>query len=122
MLIPQSISYATSLAKLSPVTGLVRPAGRTIVSNQSVAPLTIIVWQISASVPGIVYAFLGTSRQLNVAPEAATSLLLGQAIADVLHDDKNKNDAAWLGLTVATAVTLQVRRLLCFHLLLINGS
>lgn len=27
MLIPQSVSYATSLAKISPVTGLVRPAG-----------------------------------------------------------------------------------------------
>lgn len=27
MLIPQSVSYATSLAKISPVTGLVRSAG-----------------------------------------------------------------------------------------------
>ncbi|KAG5638446.1 hypothetical protein H0H81_012663 [Sphagnurus paluster] len=63
MLIPQSVSYATSLAKLSPLTGL-----------------------FSASIPGIVYAFLGTSRQLNVAPEAALSLLLGQAVTEIRHD------------------------------------
>lgn len=84
MLIPQSVSYATSLAKLSPVTGL-----------------------ISASVPGIVYAFLGTSRQLNVAPEAATSLLLGQAISDVLHGLENGSNMASLSLVIATAITLQ---------------
>ncbi|KAF5354753.1 hypothetical protein D9756_005572 [Leucocoprinus leucothites] len=84
MLIPQSVSYATSLAKISPVTGL-----------------------ISASVPGIVYALLGTSKQLNVAPEAATSLLLGQAIADVLRNHGDGTNVAALGLTVATAVTLQ---------------
>ncbi|KAJ7935301.1 sulfate anion transporter [Mycena leptocephala] len=43
MLIPQSVSYATSLAQMSPLTGL-----------------------FSASIPGVVYAFLGTCRQLNV--------------------------------------------------------
>ena len=68
--------------------------------------------QISASVPGIVYAFLGTSRQLNVAPEAATSLLLGQAISDVLHGLENGSNMASLSLVIATAITLQVRRLL----------
>ncbi|KAL0579830.1 hypothetical protein V5O48_002182 [Marasmius crinis-equi] len=57
MLIPQSVSYATSLAKLTPTAGL-----------------------FSASIPPIVYALLGSSRQLNVAPEAALSLLLGQAV------------------------------------------
>ncbi|EKM81234.1 hypothetical protein AGABI1DRAFT_112909 [Agaricus bisporus var. burnettii JB137-S8] len=83
VLIPQSVSYATSLAKISPVTGL-----------------------ISASVPGIIYAFLGTSRQLNVAPEAATSLLVGQAVADILHDHTG-DDVATLGLIISTAITLQ---------------
>ncbi|KAF8911625.1 sulfate anion transporter [Gymnopilus junonius] len=79
MLIPQSVSYATSLAKLSPVTGL-----------------------FSASIPGIVYAFLGTSRQLNVAPEAALSLLLGQAVSDILHDydDRRHGPLDNLGLRV----------------------
>ncbi|KAF7782781.1 hypothetical protein Agabi119p4_2157 [Agaricus bisporus var. burnettii] len=83
VLIPQSVSYATSLAKISPVTGL-----------------------ISASVPGIIYAFLGTSRQLNVAPEAATSLLVGQAVAEILHDHTG-DDVATLGLIISTAITLQ---------------
>ncbi|KAF5320829.1 hypothetical protein D9619_002055 [Psilocybe cf. subviscida] len=87
MLIPQSVSYATSLAKLSPVTGL-----------------------FSASIPGMMYALLGTSRQLNVAPEAALSLLLGQAVADIRHDypDIRKGEPDFVGLGVATAITLQV--------------
>ncbi|KAJ6631413.1 sulfate transporter N-terminal domain with GLY motif-domain-containing protein [Mycena sp. CBHHK59/15] len=79
MLIPQSVSYASSLAQLSPLTGL-----------------------FSASIPGIIYAFLGTCRQLNVAPEAAISLLVGQAIA------------------ISTIITLQVGpfTLDCFSFLL----
>ncbi|ESK97250.1 endoplasmic reticulum protein [Moniliophthora roreri MCA 2997] len=87
MLIPQSVSYASSLARLNPVTGL-----------------------FSASIPGIIYAFLGTSRQLNVAPEAALSLLLGQAVSDIHHDmdDRDKGFPDSLGLSVATVITLQV--------------
>lgn len=89
MLIPQSVSYATSLAKLSPVTGL-----------------------FSASIPGIVYAFLGTSRQLNVAPEAALSLLLGQAIDEIRHKYSDfappSSGIDILGLGVSTVITLQV--------------
>ncbi|KAE9403295.1 hypothetical protein BT96DRAFT_493832 [Gymnopus androsaceus JB14] len=87
MLIPQSVSYASSLAKLSPVTGL-----------------------FSASIPGIIYAFLGTSRHLNVAPEAALSLLLGQAVDDIRHDlsDPHSDQGDALGLAVATIITLQV--------------
>ncbi|KAH9485682.1 Putative sulfate transporter [Psilocybe cubensis] len=87
MLIPQSVSYATSLAKLSPVTGL-----------------------FSASIPGIAYALLGTSKQLNVAPEAALSLLLGQAVSEIRHDypDPHDGQADLVGLSVATMITLQV--------------
>jgi len=85
MLIPQSVSYATSLAKLSPVTGLY-----------------------SAAIPGIVYALLGTSRQLNVAPEAALSLLVGQAISDVLHSDPHHQvDAHDVAMAVSTIITFQ---------------
>ncbi|KAH9949279.1 sulfate anion transporter, partial [Amylocystis lapponica] len=86
MLIPQSVSYATSLARLSPVTGL-----------------------FSASIPGIVYALLGTSRQLNVAPEAALSLLIGQTIDEILHSDPHsaKLDRATVGLAVSTIITFQ---------------
>jgi len=87
MLIPQSVSYATSLAKLSPVTGL-----------------------FSASIPPIMYALLGSSRQLNVAPEAALSLLVGQSVTSVLRSDPHnvpQNPEA-VGLAVATAITVQV--------------
>ncbi|KAI0315518.1 sulfate anion transporter [Amylostereum chailletii] len=87
MLIPQSVSYASSLAKLNPVTGL-----------------------FSASIPPIIYALLGTSRQLNVAPEAALSLLVGQAVSDVLHGDPHahpKNPDA-VAIAVCTAIVAQV--------------
>ena len=94
MLIPQSVSYASSLAKLSPVTGL-----------------------FSASLPGIIYALLGTSKQLNVAPEAALSLILGQTISQIQHDvgAEEPAEAERVGVAVATAVTLQVG-LFCFLL------
>ncbi|KAG6887409.1 hypothetical protein C0995_015596 [Termitomyces sp. Mi166 len=85
ILIPQSISYATSLAKLSPLTGL-----------------------FSAAFPAIVYAFLGTSRQLNVAPEAALSLLVGQAISDIRFDTHGEEGASEaLGIAVSTMITFQ---------------
>ena len=68
------------------------------------------IFQFSASIPGIVYAFLGTSHQLNVAPEAALSLLLGQAITEIRHDypkeDGIKGDP--LGIGITTIITLQV--------------
>ncbi|KAI0710290.1 sulfate anion transporter [Cerioporus squamosus] len=87
MLIPQSVSYASSLAKLSPVTGL-----------------------FSAAVPGIVYALLGTSRQLNVAPEAALSLLVGQAVDEILHSDPHTHpvDPNAVSLAISTVITFQV--------------
>jgi high affinity sulfate transporter 1 len=86
MLIPQSVSYASSLANLSPVSGL-----------------------FSAAIPGIVYAFLGSSRQLNVAPEAALSLLVGQAVSDVLHADPHApaENVEAVRLAVATIITVQ---------------
>ncbi|KAI1788302.1 sulfate anion transporter [Ganoderma leucocontextum] len=87
MLIPQSVSYASSLAKLSPVTGL-----------------------FSAAIPGIVYGFLGTSRQLNVAPEAALSLLVGQAVEEILHSDPHTHplDPHATGIAISTIITFQV--------------
>ncbi|KAI0764375.1 sulfate anion transporter [Trametes elegans] len=87
MLIPQSVSYASSLAKLSPVTGL-----------------------FSAAIPGIVYALLGTSRQLNVAPEAALSLLVGQVVDEILHSDPHTHpiDPNAIALAISTIITFQV--------------
>lgn len=50
----------------------------------------------------------GSSRQLNVAPEAALSLLVGQAITDIMHDNHHKNeDRTTVGFKVVTAITLQ---------------
>ncbi|PAV23187.1 sulfate anion transporter [Pyrrhoderma noxium] len=87
ILIPQSISYATSLAKLSPLAGL-----------------------FSAAIPGIVYALMGTSRQLNVAPEAALSLLIGQAVQSTIHSDPHEHpiDPDSIGIAVSTITTFQV--------------
>ncbi len=106
MLIPQSVSYASSLAKLSPVTGLVRHFCLAVVIHTTERSV-----KFSAAIPGIVYALLGTSRQLNVAPEAALSLLVGQAVSDVLHGDPHSHpvDPEAIGIAVATIITLQVR-------------
>ncbi|KAI0262199.1 sulfate anion transporter [Gloeopeniophorella convolvens] len=95
MLIPQSVSYATSLAKLSPVTGL-----------------------FSASIPAIAYALLGSSKQLNVAPEAALSLLVGQAVTATLRSDPHTSpeDPEAIGLAVATAITRRQVGLISFVL------
>lgn len=125
MLIPQSVSYASSLAKLSPVSGLVRPFFLPLLgSNPHHSAKKKKKKQISASLPGIIYAFLGSSRQLNVAPEASLSLLVGQAVSDILvHDgyrpgsdagnrigdgSKDGNDVEAIKLAVATVITFQV--------------
>lgn len=115
MLIPQSVSYASSLAKLSPVTGLVSA------SHVPCLPTTHHSIQFSAAVPGIVYALLGTSRQLNVAPEAALSLLVGQAVNDVLHSNPHGHpvDPDTVGLAVSTIITFQVH---AFILIAIGGA
>ena len=67
--------------------------------------------QFSAAIPGIVYALLGSSRQLNVAPEAALSLLVGQAVSNTLHSDPHDHPANpdAVGLAVASAIVIQVR-------------
>ncbi|KAG2067906.1 hypothetical protein BDR04DRAFT_1129430 [Suillus decipiens] len=87
MLIPQSVSYGASLAKLSPTTGL-----------------------FAAAISPIMYSLLGTSRQLNVAPEAALSLLVGQAVSDYRRGDHHTRpeDADAVGIAVSTAITFQV--------------
>jgi MFS superfamily sulfate permease-like transporter len=72
-------------------------------------PLTPPPGQFSASIPPIAYALFGSSRQLNVAPEAALSLLVGQAVTSALQSDPHHpppNPEA-VGLAVATAITVQ---------------
>ncbi|EJD46921.1 sulfate permease [Auricularia subglabra TFB-10046 SS5] len=87
ILIPQSISYATSLAHLNPLTGLY-----------------------SAAIPALVYAILGSSRHLNVAPEAAVSLLVGQAVNAILSDYPEATHARRdaIAIAVSTIITFQI--------------
>ncbi|KZV89429.1 hypothetical protein EXIGLDRAFT_711159 [Exidia glandulosa HHB12029] len=87
ILIPQSISYATSLAHLNPLTGLY-----------------------SAAIPALVYSVLGSSRHLNVAPEAAVSLLVGQAVNAILTDypDISHDLRTAIAIAVSTIITFQV--------------
>ncbi|KAG6382042.1 sulfate transporter family-domain-containing protein [Boletus reticuloceps] len=84
MLIPQSVSYGTSLAKIGPTAGL-----------------------FAASIPPMAYSLLGTSRQLNVAPEAALSLLVGQATTEYRRSYPNISPDK-IGIAVATAIGVQV--------------
>ena len=60
------------------------------------------------------YAFLGTSRQLNVAPEAALSLLIGQAVAHALDGDPHTHppNPEAVGIAIATITTFQVSAVL----------
>ncbi|RIA97374.1 sulfate transporter family-domain-containing protein [Glomus cerebriforme] len=61
ILLPSSLSYSV-LAKLPPVHGLY-----------------------SVVIPGILYSFLGTSRQLVIGPEALVSMLTGSSVSQQLH-------------------------------------
>ncbi len=66
--------------------------------------------QYSAAIPGAVYALLGSSRQLNVAPEAALSLLVGQAVSAALHSDPHTHptNPDTVAIAITTITTLQV--------------
>ena len=70
----------------------------------------LLALQFSAAIPGIVYALLGSSRQLNVASEAALSLLVGQAVSNTLHSDPHDHPANpdAVSLAVASAIVIQV--------------
>ncbi|PVF96042.1 hypothetical protein CPB86DRAFT_710075 [Serendipita vermifera] len=87
ILIPQSISYATSLGKLPPLTGL-----------------------FAAAVPGFIYALLGSCRQLNVGPEAALSLIVGQTVTKLIHGDPHgpPENPHLIALHISTMITFQV--------------
>jgi MFS superfamily sulfate permease-like transporter len=56
---------------------------------------------------------LGTCRQLSVGPEAALSLLVGEAIAKFIdveehaHGEMTQHAKVTLGLTIATIITFQ---------------
>ncbi|KAI9217693.1 sulfate transporter family-domain-containing protein [Blastocladiella britannica] len=82
VLIPQGLSYASTLAKLDPIVGLY-----------------------TAAFPALIYAFLGTSRQMSVGPEALASILVGEAVS---------RNADWtLAPELAAAHRLQISGTLC---------
>lgn len=56
------------------------------------------------------YAFLGTCRQLSVAPEAAVTLLVGQAVREILLDlpHSHPDDVAAIKIAICTIITMQV--------------
>lgn len=80
------MSYATSLAHLDASTGL-----------------------FASAIPGIIYALFGTCKQLNVGPEAALSLLVGQAVSAIVSGDPHEEPARGMATAVATIITFQVR-------------
>lgn len=73
-------------------------------------PVLIIGGKFAAAVPGFVYAMLGSSRQLNVGPEASLSLIVGQTITSLIHSDPHGplEDPESLALAIATIITFQV--------------
>ncbi|KNE59325.1 hypothetical protein AMAG_03625 [Allomyces macrogynus ATCC 38327] len=89
LLLPQGLSYASSLAKLDPVIGLY-----------------------TAFAPVAFYAFFGTSRQLSVGPEALVSILVGSAITKnaVLRmgDGTEFNEEAVMAERATLAATLSL--------------
>ncbi|CAG8551201.1 1531_t:CDS:2 [Ambispora leptoticha] len=86
ILLPSGLSYSV-LAKVPPVHGL----------------YTIVI-------SGIVYSFLGTSRQLSIGPEAMVAMLVGSSVASqqkyIPHDDDT--DQAETAVMLASLVTMFV--------------
>lgn len=90
LIVPQAMSYATSLAGIDPVNGL-----------------------FGAAIPALVYSVLGTCRQLSVGPEASLSLITGQAIATFLaeeahaHPDMTPAAKVKIAMMISTIITFE---------------
>jgi high affinity sulfate transporter 1 len=87
-LVPQVMAYA-QLAGLTPVVGL---------------------W--SAILPGIVYAFLGTSRHVSIGPESTTAIMVAAAITPLAAGDPVRYAALTAGLAMIVGVLCIVGALL----------
>jgi SulP family sulfate permease len=81
-LVPQGMSYAL-IAELPPIYGLY-----------------------TASIPLIVYALLGTSRQLAVGPVAIMSLIVGHGVSSIVEPrlEDNSPNPEFIALVVATSL------------------
>lgn len=110
LIVPQSMSYATNLAKLSPVNGLYGAAIPPIIcelhqgrNTPGKSSLTL-NWADS---------LLGTCRQLSVGPEAALSLIIGEAITKFVaaeqhaHGEMTDGQKLQLGLLISSVITFE---------------
>lgn len=55
---------------------------------------------------------LGSSRQLNVGPEASLSLIIGQTVTSLIHSDPHgpPEDKHLVAIAISTIITFQVSR------------
>ncbi|BFZ56258.1 hypothetical protein PYCC9005_003302 [Savitreella phatthalungensis] len=77
VIVPVSLSYAANLAKIPPVYGLY-----------------------AAAVGPVVYSLLGSCAQMNVGPESALSLLIGETIRSQLGQSHSTREAITITATV----------------------
>ncbi|CAH1769153.1 8152_t:CDS:2, partial [Entrophospora sp. SA101] len=83
ILLPSGLSFSV-LAKLPPVHGLY-----------------------SIVIPGVIYSFLGTSRQLVIGPEALVAMLVGSSVAQQ-QQYLDKEDDASVAIMIASLITFFV--------------
>ncbi|KAI8587727.1 sulfate transporter family-domain-containing protein [Geranomyces variabilis] len=88
LLVPQGLSYSQALVRLPPVHGLY-----------------------TSSIPLFIYAFLGTSRQLGIGPEALISMLVGATIREYTSAKGSLPEAA--GIVASSADAVGIATLLC---------
>jgi len=67
ILIPQGLSYATNLLNINPIYGLY-----------------------SCMIPVLVYALLGTSRQISIGPEAVVAIMTGSTVSEYIRRNKDE--------------------------------
>jgi MFS superfamily sulfate permease-like transporter len=84
LMVPQSISYATTLAHVSPLAGL-----------------------FSSSIPAVFYTVFGSSRHMNVTPEGTLSLIIGQTIKALNTPGASPEQKAKEAVTITTVITFQ---------------
>ena len=100
-------SYPSLSVMECPSQSSVRPLAWYVPQSSHYMCPYLVFTQFAASIPLLMYSLLGTSHQLNMAPEAALSLLSGQAATEFcrLYPEL---DPDYIGATVATAIGLQV--------------
>jgi high affinity sulfate transporter 1 len=88
-----------------------------VMAYGELAGLPAVVGLYAATVPLLVYALLGTSRQLSVGPESTTALMTAAAVGGVVGDDPSRYAALAAALAVLVGAMSLVGWLLRFGLL-----